>query len=65
MSHLLTILGLGLKESDTEGKVHYRQLSCKYHPDKNNPAVTGLTETESYDFFKLLNNEQAYLEECT
>jgi DnaJ-class molecular chaperone len=34
MSHLLKILGLGLDASETEIKVHYRQLARKYHPDK-------------------------------
>jgi DnaJ-domain-containing protein 1 len=35
MSHSLKILGLGLDASETEIKVHYRQLARKYHPDKN------------------------------
>ena len=30
----------------TEIKVHYRQLARKYHPDKNNPDITGLTAIE-------------------
>ena len=63
MFHSLTILGLGLGASETEIKVHYRQLARKYHPDKNDPAITGLTATEASDFFKLLNNVQAYLKE--
>ncbi len=56
MSHLLKTLGLGLGASEMEIKVHYQHLVCKYHPDKNNPAVTGLTAAEASDFFKLLNN---------
>jgi hypothetical protein len=32
-------------------------------PDKNDPAITGLTATEASDFFKLLKNAQAYLKE--
>ena len=64
MFHSLTILGLGLGASETEIKVHYRQLARKYHPGKNDPAITGLTATEISDFFKLLNNAQAYLKEC-
>ena len=63
MFHSLTILGLGLGASETEIKVHYRQLARKYHPDKKDPAITGLTATEASDFFKLLNNAQAYLKE--
>jgi DnaJ-class molecular chaperone len=65
MFHSLAILGLGLGASEIEIKVHYRQLPCKYHPDKNSPATTGLTATEASDFFKLLNNVQEYLKECT
>jgi DnaJ-class molecular chaperone len=63
MFHSLTILGLGLGASEIEIKVHYQQLACKYHLDKNNPAVTGLTATKASDFFKLLNNAQEYLKE--
>ena len=59
----LTILGLGLGASETEIKVHYRQLARKYHPDKNNPAITGLDATESSVFFQLLNNAHEYLRE--
>jgi DnaJ-class molecular chaperone len=63
MFHSLKILGLGLGASETEIKVHYPQLARKYHPDKNDPAITGLTATDASDFFKLLNNAQAYLKE--
>jgi len=64
MSHSLTILGLGLRASETEIKVRYQQLARKYHPDKNDPAITGLTAIEASDFFKLLlNYAQAYLKE--
>ena len=63
MSHSLKKFGLGLGASEMEIKVHYRQLTRKYHPDKNDPAVTGLTATEASDFFKLLNNANEYLQE--
>ncbi len=61
MSHLLKIHGLGLGASETEMKVHYRQLACKYHSDKNDPIITGLTAEEASEFFKLLNNANNYL----
>ena len=64
MFHSLKILGLGLGASEMEIKVHYRQLARKYHPDKNNPTVTGLITAEASDFFKLLNNAKEYLKEC-
>jgi hypothetical protein len=63
MSHLLKILGLGLGASETEIKIHYRQLARKYHPDKNDHAATGLTTEEATEFFKLLNNANDYLRE--
>ena len=65
MFHSLMILGLGLGASEIEIKVHYRQLACKYHPDKNDPAITGLTASEASAFFQLLNNVQEYLKDCT
>ena len=65
MSHLLKILRLGLEASETNVKVHYQQLSRKYHPNKNDPTTTGLTATEDYDFFKLLHNAHEYLNERT
>ena len=46
MSQSLTILGLGFGASETEIKVQYRQLARKYHPDKNDPAITGLSASE-------------------
>ena len=63
MYHSLRILGLGLGASEIEIKVHYRQIARTCHPDKNNPATTGLTTKEASDFFKLLNNANDYLKE--
>ena len=40
-----------------------QQLARKYHPDKNDPATTGLAAAEASDFFKLLNNANEYLKE--
>jgi curved DNA-binding protein CbpA len=65
MFHSLAILGLGLGASETEIKVHHRQLARKYHPDKNDPAITGLAASEASAFFQLLNNAQEYLKDRT
>jgi len=63
MSHSLKILGLRLGASEMEIKVHYRQLARKYHLDKNDTVLTGLTTAEASDVFKLLNNANEYLKE--
>jgi hypothetical protein len=63
MFHSLKILGLGLGASETEIKVHYRQLACKYHPEKNDTTITGLSAEEASKFFKLLSNANDYLKE--
>ena len=63
MFHSLKILGLGLGAYEIEIKVHYQQLVCKYHPDKNDYVATGLTMEEATEFFKLLNNANDYLKE--
>ena len=59
----LKILGLGFGASETEVKVQYRALCRIYHPDKHDPAKTGMSNEEASDFFKLINNAQAYLRE--
>ena len=63
MSQSLAILGLGFGASETEIKVHYRQLARKYHPDKNDPAITGLIASKASAFFQLLNNAHEYLKD--
>jgi DnaJ-class molecular chaperone len=63
MYHSLKILGLWLGASETEIKIHCRQLAHKYHPDKNDCVATGLTMEEATVFFKLLNNANEYLKE--
>jgi curved DNA-binding protein CbpA len=63
MFQSLTILGLGLGASETEIKVQYRQLARKYHPDKNDTAITSLTPSEASTFFQLLKNVHQYLKD--
>jgi DnaJ-class molecular chaperone len=63
MSHSLKILGLGLGTSETEIKMNYRQLACKYHPDKKDTTITGLMAEKVSEFFKLLHNANNYLKE--
>jgi DnaJ-class molecular chaperone len=60
----LTILGLGFRASETEIKVHYQQLVCKYHPDKNDPAIAGLSASKASAFFRLMKNVHEYLIDC-
>ena len=57
----LKVLELGLGASEAEVKMRYREFSRTYHPDKHRSKVTGKTNKE--DFFKLINNTQAYLQE--
>jgi len=57
------ILGLGFGASETEIKVHCRQLVRKYHPDKNDPAITGLSASKASAFFQLLNNVHEYIKD--
>jgi curved DNA-binding protein CbpA len=63
LSNLFKVLGLGLGATEMEVKVQYRALSCIYHPDQHDSARTGLTHKTAADFFKLINNMQAYLQE--
>jgi curved DNA-binding protein CbpA len=63
MFQSLKILRLGLGASDTEIKVHYQQLARKYHPDKNDLAITGLSSPKASAFFQLLNNVHEYLKD--
>ena len=55
------ILGLGLGATETEVKVAYQTLSRIYHPDKNDPSRTGMTNEEASEHFKLINNANQYL----
>ncbi len=61
LEHSFKALGLGLGATETEVKVRYCALAQIYHPDKHNPARTGMTQAAAANYFKLINNAQAYL----
>jgi curved DNA-binding protein CbpA len=61
LKHLFKALGLGLGARETEVKVQYCALARVYHPDKHNPAQTGMTHEAAAEFFKLINNANFYL----
>jgi curved DNA-binding protein CbpA len=63
LSDLFKVLGLDLGATETKVKVQYRAFSCIYHPDQHDPARARLTNKAAADFFKLINNVQAYLHE--
>jgi hypothetical protein len=63
LEHSLRALGLGLGASEIDVRVAYRALARIYHPDKHDPAQTGLTNEQAADYFKVINNAQAYLRE--
>jgi curved DNA-binding protein CbpA len=61
LEHSFKALGLGLGAMETEVKVKYPALAQVYHPNKHDPARTGMTHAKAYEYFKLINNAQAYL----
>jgi hypothetical protein len=61
LEHSFKALGLGLGATETEVKVKCRALARIYHPDKHDSARTGMTHAEASEYFKLINNPQAYL----
>ena len=61
LEHSFKALGLGLGATETEVKVAYRALARIYHPDKHDPMQTGMTQAEASEYFKIINNAQAYL----
>ena len=54
---------MGLEPGATvrEVNVRYRFLARRFHPDKHDPEVTGMTSEESVELFKLVNNAQQFL----
>jgi DnaJ-class molecular chaperone len=59
--HSFNALGVGVGATETEVKVRYCVLAQIYHPDKHNPTRTGMTQAAAANYFKLINNTQAYL----
>jgi curved DNA-binding protein CbpA len=63
LEHSLRALGLGLGASEIEVRVAYRALARIYHPDKHDPAQTGMMHAQAAEYFKIINNAQSYLRE--
>jgi DnaJ-class molecular chaperone len=61
LEHSFKVLGLGLGTTGTEVKVKYCALAQIYHPNKHDPTRTGMTQEAASNYFKLINNAQAYL----
>jgi hypothetical protein len=61
LEHSFKVLGLGLEATETEVKVRYHVLARIYHPDKHDPAQTGLTQLEASQYFQLIKNANSYL----
>ena len=61
----LAILGFTIQYDITERHIRrrYMKMVRKYHPDKNKPEETGRNREDATQFFQLLNNAQAYLQE--
>jgi DnaJ-class molecular chaperone len=61
LEHFFKALGLGLGATETEVKVAYCALAQIYHPNKHDPMQTGMMQAEASEYFKIINNLQAYL----
>jgi len=61
LEHSFKALGLGLGATETEVKVAYCALARIYHPDKHDPTQTGMMQATASEYFKIINNAQAYL----
>jgi DnaJ-class molecular chaperone len=57
LEHSFNALGHSLGATATEVKVAYCALAQIYHPDKHDPAQTGMTQAEASEYFKLINND--------
>ncbi len=59
----LKIFELGYSASYSDVKAQFRSLAKIYHPDKHDPELTGLSDTEAKVFFQLINNAHDYLKD--
>ena len=57
----LKVLGLTTQANDIEIKVKFRSLSRIYHPDKHQPHITGISNSEAILFFQMINNAYMFL----
>ena len=53
--------GSNAKERDVI--IAHRKLTRKHHPDKNDPSLTGLDNTQATAFFQTINNAFSYVRE--
>ena len=63
MRDSLGVMGLEEGVTVSEVKVRYRFLARQLHSEKHDTEVTGMTEAEAVDLFKLVNNVQEHLSE--
>ena len=56
-------MGLEFGVTVREVNVWYRFLAQKLHPDTHKPETLGMTAEEAVDLFKLVNNDQQFLQE--
>ena len=57
----LRVLGLEPGVTGREINVRYRFLARKFHTDKHDPEITGMTSEEDVEQFKRVNNAQQFI----
>ena len=55
------VLGLGFDATEMDVKTAFRMLALRYHPDKNDPEITGMNRDQATAHFQLLNTANSYL----